>query len=303
MGRGTMNKSELRVVDRETGQPAAADHVASTSTAVSRNLSALAIAVTNARLNYPLGAHARGSLKSAVLSIFGHRDRTPKAAFVEAIRGLNFRIAAGERVALIGHNGSGKSTLLRALAGIYPLASGEMRVVGRIGTLLDIGLGFETESTGRENIYFRGMTLGYSRKQLRAAEKDIVDFADLGEFIDLPMRTYSTGMYVRLGFAVSTHFSPDILLVDEVFGAGDASFSMRAVERMVNIVNNAGIFVIATHEMGLVERVCQRVIWLDRGLVVRDGPPSVVLPEYARYMAGEASLPGEPDAGKTGSQG
>jgi lipopolysaccharide transport system ATP-binding protein len=251
----------------------------------------LAIDVTNARLNYPLGAHVRGSLKSAVFSMFGHRDRTPNATFVEAIRGLNFRIAAGERVALIGHNGSGKSTLLRALAGIYPLASGEMKVVGRIGTLLDVGLGFETESTGRENIYFRGMTLGYSRKQLRAAEKEIVDFADLGEFIDLPMRTYSTGMYVRLGFAVSTQFSPDILLVDEVFGAGDASFSVRAVERMVNIVNNAGIFVLATHDIGLVERVCQRVIWLDRGLVVRDGPPSLVLPEYSRYMAGDAALP------------
>ena len=166
-----------------------------------------------------------------------------------------------------------------------------MKVVGRIGTLLDVGLGFEIESTGRENIYFRGMTLGYSRKQLRAAEKDIVDFADLGEFIDLPMRTYSTGMYVRLGFAVSTQFSPDILLVDEVFGAGDASFSVRAVERMVNIVNNAGIFVIATHDIGLVERVCQRVLWLDRGLVVRDGPPGLVLPEYSRYMAGDASLP------------
>jgi lipopolysaccharide transport system ATP-binding protein len=291
MGRGTNSKSELRVVDDATVRPAVADQVASTVTAVSRKLSALAIEVTNARLNYPLGAHARGSLKSALLSLFGHRDRTPKAAFVEAIRSLNLRITAGERVALIGHNGSGKSTLLRALAGIYPLASGEMKVVGRIGTLLDTGLGFETESTGRENIYFRGMTLGYSRKQMRAAEKEIVDFADLGEFIDLPMRTYSTGMYVRLGFAVSTQFSPDILLVDEVFGAGDASFSQRAVDRMLNIVNNAGIFVLATHDMGLVQRVCHRVIWLDRGLIIRDGPPDLVVPEYHRYMAGESSLP------------
>ena len=285
MGRGAGSKGGLRVVDPEADQPP------STGTAVSRNLASLAIEVTEARLSYPLGAYARGSLKSAVLSVFGHKDRTPKAEFVDAIRGLNIRIVAGERVALIGHNGSGKSTLLRALAGIYPLAAGEIKVVGRIGTLLDIGLGFETESTGRENIFFRGMTLGYSRKQLRAAEKEIVDFADLGEFIDLPMRTYSSGMYVRLGFAVSTQFSPDILLVDEVFGAGDASFSKRAVERMLSIVNNAGIFVIATHDMSLVERVCQRVIWLDRGLIVRDGPPNIVLPEYYRYMAGETSLP------------
>lgn len=285
MERGSSIKGGLRVVDPEADQPA------STKTTVSRHLASLAIEVTEARLSYPLGAYARGSLKSAVFSVFGHKDRTPKAEFVEAIRGLNIRVAAGERVALIGHNGSGKSTLLRALAGIYPLAAGEIKVVGRIGTLLDIGLGFETESTGRENIYFRGMTLGYSRKQLRAAEKEIVDFADLGEFIDLPMRTYSSGMYVRLGFAVSTQFSPDILLVDEVFGAGDASFSKRAVDRMLNIVNNAGIFVIATHDMSLVELACQRVLWLNRGQIVRDGPPSLVLPEYHRYMAGEASLP------------
>ena len=285
MGRGANTKAGLRVVDADANQSA------SRSTALSRNLASLAIEVTDARLTYPLGAYARGSLKSALLSVFGHRDRTPKAAFVEAIRGLNIRIAAGERVALIGHNGSGKSTLLRALAGIYPLASGEMKVVGRIGTLLDIGLGFETESTGRENIYFRGMTLGYSRKQLRAAEQEIVDFADLGEFIDLPMRTYSSGMYVRLGFAVSTQFSPDILLVDEVFGAGDASFSKRAVERMLNIVHNAGIFVLATHDTSLIELMCQRVLWLDRGQIVRDGPPSLVLPEYQRYMAGETPLP------------
>ena len=285
MERASSSKGGLRVVDPEADQPA------STKTTVSRNLASLAIEVTEARLSYPLGAYARGSLKSAVLSVFGHKDRTPKAEFVEAIRGLNIRVVAGERVALIGHNGSGKSTLLRALAGIYPLAAGEIKVVGRIGTLLDIGLGFETESTGRENIYFRGMTLGYSRKQLRAAEKEIVDFADLGEFIDLPMRTYSSGMYVRLGFAVSTQFSPDILLVDEVFGAGDASFGKRAVDRMLNIVNNAGIFVIATHDMSLVDLVCQRVLWLNRGQIVRDGPPSLVLPEYHRYMAGETSLP------------
>ena len=251
----------------------------------------LAIEVVGARLEYPLGAYNRGSLKASLLSMFGRGERSIRPATVSAIQGIDFSISLGERVALIGHNGSGKSTLLRALAGIYPLASGEMKVVGCIGTLLDIGLGFESESTGRENIYFRGMALGYSRKQLRAAEQEIVDFADLGEFIDLPMRTYSTGMYVRLGFAVSTQFSPDILLVDEVFGAGDAAFSKRAVDRMLNIVNNAGIFVLATHEMSLVERVCQRVIWLDRGLIVRDGPPNLVLPEYYSYMAGEASLP------------
>lgn len=165
-------------------------------------------------------------------------------------------------------------------------------MVGQIGTLLDIGLGFEAESTGRENIYYRGMAMGYSRKEIAKAEAEIVEFASLGTFIDLPMRTYSSGMYVRLGFAVSTHFRPDVLLIDEVFGAGDASFADRALVRMQAIVNSAGIVVLATHDMPLVERLCTRVIWLNAGVVVRDGHPSVVVPQFLHYMAGGEPAPG-----------
>jgi len=248
----------------------------------------LAIEARDAVLHYPLGAYSRGSLKSSLLSLFGSRDNNPQTRFVDALRGLNFQIRFGERVALIGHNGSGKSSLLRALAGIYPLASGELRVVGRIGALLDVSLGFESEATGRENIYYRGMTMGYSRAQLKKVEAEIVDFAGLGEFIDLPVRTYSAGMYVRLGFAISTQISPEILLVDEVFGAGDAAFAKQAVARMMKVVQSSGIFVIATHDLHLVETVCQRVIWLNSGEIVRDGPPSYVIPEYKSFMAGEA---------------
>jgi len=244
----------------------------------------LAIEAKDAVLHYPLGAYTRGSAKSALLSMFGAKSDTPQTRFVDALRGLNFQIRFGERVALVGHNGSGKSTLLRALAGIYPLAQGEMRVVGRIGTLLDVSLGFESEATGRENIYYRGMALGYSRSQIRKVEAEIIEFASLGEFIDLPVRTYSAGMYVRLGFAVSTQFSPEILLVDEVFGAGDAAFAKLAVARMMRIVQASGIFVIATHDLGLIHNVCQRVIWLNSGEIVRDGPVDHVLPEYRDYM-------------------
>jgi lipopolysaccharide transport system ATP-binding protein len=243
----------------------------------------LAIQVENATLHYPIGPLIKGSLKTAIFGMFGHRDKTPKPVFVDAVRNLNFNIAHGERVGLIGRNGSGKSTLLRALGGIYPLKSGDVRVEGQIGTLLDISLGFEVEATGRENIYYRGMAMGFSRSKIRAAEREIVEFAALGDFIDLPMRTYSAGMFVRLGFAVSTQFSPDILLIDEVFGAGDASFAQRAVKRMLNIVQKAGIVVLATHDMKLVEQVCTRVIWMDGGDIVRDGPPSVVIPQYLHH--------------------
>ena len=278
---GKPRQDSLRVVGDQASE--------STVVPVPKNTN-LAIDVRDATLHYPLGAYARGSLKSVILSIFGHRDKSPKPTFVPALRTINLRVSFGERVALIGHNGSGKSTLLRALAGIYPLASGDMTVVGRIGTLLDIGLGFEGESTGRENIYYRGMTMGYSRKQLRAVEEEIVKFADLGDFIDLPMRTYSAGMVVRLGFAVSTQFHPDILLVDEVFGAGDAAFARLALARMMAMVNNSGIFVLATHDLAMVQNVCGRVIWLDRGAIVRDGSPSSVIPDYIRYMAGDTAI-------------
>lgn len=268
-------RDELRVISSNAeveGEPPSADK-------------SLVIEVKGARLDYPIGAFRRGSLKASIMGLFGRREALPKPLYVNAIRGVDLRISHGERVALIGHNGSGKSSLLRILAGIYPLVEGEVTVTGRISTLLDVGLGFETESTGRENIYYRGMTMGYSRQQLQEVEEEIIKFADLGEFIDMPVRTYSAGMYVRLGFAISTQFVPDILLVDEVFGAGDMGFARRALKRMTNIVNNSGIFVLASHDAALVERICNRVIWLERGQIASDGPPSVVLPEYARRMS------------------
>lgn len=264
----TAERSDLHLVEPEDNEPA-----------LSTNLPAgsMAIEVSRAVLNYPVGPTRRASLKAGLLSIMSRKPALPKRATINALRDVSLRIALGERVALIGRNGSGKSTLLRALAGIYPLASGDIRIAGRVGTLLEIGLGFELESTGRENIYYRGMTLGYSRAQLAKIEKEIVEFAGLGEFIDLPMRTYSAGMCVRLGFAISTQFAPEILLVDEVFGAGDAEFSQRAIRRMRTIVANSGIFVLATHDLGLVKDVCTRAIWLHEGRIRMDGAPNAVV--------------------------
>jgi lipopolysaccharide transport system ATP-binding protein len=247
----------------------------------------LAILVDSATLQYPIGQITQGSLKTNLFRMLGHKDRAPRPQYVDAIKSMNLNISNGERVGLIGRNGSGKSTLLRALAGIYPLKEGQIRVVGQIGTLLDIWLGFEPESTGRENIYHRGMAMGFSPKQLRAVEKDIIDFAGLEEFIDLPVRTYSQGMFVRLGFAISTQIAPDVLLIDEVFGAGDADFSKRAVERMYAIVARAGIMVIATHDAHLITQICTRVLWMHKGQIIRDGPPQVVVPQYEKFNRGE----------------
>ncbi|NQY13153.1 MAG: ABC transporter ATP-binding protein [Henriciella sp.] len=236
--------------------------------------SPLAIEVSEARIEFPLGQFTRGSLKTLLFSLFGHREASLPMPFVNAIKNVSFDVAQGERIGIIGHNGAGKSTMLRALAGIYPLKSGSITVSGQVGSLLDVGLGFEPESTGRENIYYRGMSMGISRKEMKKHEQAIIDFAELGDFIDLPMRTYSTGMFVRLGFAVSTQFKPDILLIDEVFGAGDAIFQKRALARMHEIVEQAGIVVIATHDLGLVQNLCTRTLLLDDGSIVFDGAPA-----------------------------
>ena len=287
---GMGQASSLRVVESDELRDAASVQQKrpqrETGQSLIRRTAPLAIQVKNCVLQYPLGAYARGSLKSLIMSVFGHRERAPEAQFIAALRGINIDIQHGERVALIGHNGSGKSTLLRAMAGIYPLASGSIQVSGRLGVLLELGLGFESEATGRENIYYRGMAMGYSRRALAKHENDIIEFCGLGDFVDLPVRTYSAGMYVRLAFAISTAFSPEVLLVDEVFGAGDATFAYKAVARMQEIVQKSGIFVIATHDMGLVQRVCSRAIWLEAGRIVADGPVDTVVPEFMSRMAG-----------------
>jgi lipopolysaccharide transport system ATP-binding protein len=273
----------LRVVAQDQGP---ADEPGTISKPDRRNL---AIEIKNASVQYPIGAASRGSLKSAVLGLFGHRNSMPQAQYVDAITDLDLTVTMGERIGVIGANGSGKSTLLRAMAGVYPLKSGTIQVLGQIGTLLDVALGFESESTGRENIYYRGMAMGYSRRDMAAVEAEVIEFAGLGDFIDLPMRTYSTGMYVRLGFAVSTQFHPDVLLVDEVFGAGDAAFAERAIARMRRIVDAAGIMVMASHDMSLMQQMCTRVLWMNRGKIVRDGPPSIVVPQFHDYMTSQSS--------------
>lgn len=286
---GQLRAEDLRVVSSdETGEARQGEANASNARAVRRHDPAsCAIEIEKVTLRYPVGPFVRGSLKSGLLRVFGHRDDVKPVEFVDAIRDLSLTVTLGERVGIIGRNGSGKSTLLRTLAGIYPVKSGKVRVVGQIGTLLDIGLGFESESTGRENIYYRGIAMGHSPARLREVEREIIEFADIGHFIDLPMRTYSAGMSVRLGFAISTQLSPDVLLIDEIFGAGDASFQDRAFQRIMQVVHHAGIVVMATHDLSLIERLCTRVIWLDAGDVIRDGPAAAVIPQFKAFMAGE----------------
>ncbi|HVZ29775.1 MAG TPA: ABC transporter ATP-binding protein [Asticcacaulis sp.] len=231
-------------------------------------------------LSYPLGPFLRGSIKEQLLGLFLPRRNRLSRSSVQALRNINLKITHGERLGIIGRNGSGKSTLLRTIAGVYPPSRGTVQVKGHIQSIFDIGLGFESESTGRENIMYRGLVMGSDPATIRARTQEIVDFADIGEFIDLPMRTYSAGMFVRLAFAISTYLEGEILLIDEVFGAGDANFAHKAVSRIRSLVDAASIVVFVSHDLGTIREVCTRVIWVDGGVIKMEGDPTEVTEAY-----------------------
>ena len=199
---------------------------------------------------------------------------------VQALRDVSFSLRSGDRLGLVGGNGAGKTTLLRTLAGIYEPVVGRVHVSGSIGALLDPNLGMNTELTGRENIALRGLYNGMARPAIRRLEEDVQDFAELAEFLDLPVRFYSSGMVVRLGFALATAIRPEVLLMDEWFLAGDAAFMDKARERLENMVRGADILVLSSHAANVIQDWSTRVMWLDQGRIVADGDPAEVLGQY-----------------------
>ena len=199
---------------------------------------------------------------------------------VRALEDLTFTLKDGDRVGLLGHNGAGKSTLLRLLSGVYWPSSGSASVTGKVGSLIDISLGIDPEITGRQNAYLRGGLLGISKAEITEQMDDIIEFSELGSFIDMPMRTYSSGMHLRLAFAVSTVLRPEILLMDEWLSVGDESFKHKAEKRMAELVQSTNILVIATHSHAVVQETCNRVIWLEHGKIKMDANPDEVIPLY-----------------------
>lgn len=204
------------------------------------------------------------------------RDR----ACVEALSDVSFKAQEGDRIALIGHNGAGKTTLLRVLAGIYPPQTGHLRVEGKIAPLFDIGFGMDQDATGYDNIRLRSLYLGMTREEMDSRIDDIVAFTELGPFLDMPIRTYSAGMQTRLSFAVSTSISPEVLLLDEGVGAGDAAFMEKARGRIESFIGKAGILVLASHAVSLLADHCNRAIRLDHGRIIDDGPFEEVMSRY-----------------------
>lgn len=228
-------------------------------------------------IEFPLYHVGARSLKKRLLARSRLREDESHRIVVSALRDLSFRIGAGERVALIGGNGAGKTTLLRTMAGIYEPVVGRLEVEGSIGSLIDASAGIDPESTGRENILLRGLFMGLSERECEQMTEEVGRFSGLGEFLDVPVRTYSAGMSVRLSFALATLMEPEILLMDEWFLAGDADFMARAAGRLEQLVVGADILVLATHDMAIVRKWCTRAIRLTGGRIDADGPVDAVL--------------------------
>lgn len=239
------------------------------------------ISLQTVNLHYASVAFKERSLKSLVARPFGKRN-ADEVKDVHALKNINLEITGGERVGLLGHNGAGKSTFLKTVAGLYPVSSGKVEVRGQVRSLFDLSLGFEPDATGRENILYRGLLLGLTPKFMREKQAEIVEFADLREFIDYPIKTYSAGMQVRLAFAISTAVGGDILLLDEVIGAGDANFMVKARLRIAQLIERAEILVLASHDFSALKSLCQRGVVFHRGEVVFDGAVDDAIGEYKK---------------------
>ncbi|WP_297920677.1 ABC transporter ATP-binding protein [Metallibacterium sp.] len=246
------------------------------------------ITLEHVGLDLPIFDVSGQSLKKRVLRA-GRRNRIAEdnagVIIVRALDDISFTLEAGDRLGLIGANGAGKSTLLRVMAGIYPPTAGSVRTQGKTVPLLDTALGMDDHSTGRQNIRLRGLLLGMGDAEIRAKSEEIAAFTELGDYLDLPLRTYSTGMRVRLGFAISTAVDAQILLLDEVLGVGDARFQEKAKERLEGLHRRAEIVVIALHSNEAIRKACNKAIWLDRGKLMAMGSTAEVTAAYEAHVA------------------
>ncbi|WP_182084839.1 ABC transporter ATP-binding protein [Aureimonas sp. ME7] len=237
----------------------------------------------NVSVDIPVFNASNRSLKNNIISAATGGQISPrdtKRLSVRAIDGLSLNLEHGTRLGLVGHNGAGKSTILRVMAGIYAPTGGHVRVEGETAPMFDLAFGMDPDATGWDNIVLRGRLLGYSKSEIRRRMDEIGAVSDLGAFLDMPLRTYSTGMATRLAFAVSTSIRPDILLIDEGIGAGDAAFIQQAKERMRAFIGEAGLLVIASHSDELLRQWCTTAIWMEHGRKRMEGGIDEVLEAY-----------------------
>lgn len=239
------------------------------------------IEVHNAYVDFPIFDAKTRSLKKKVLGkVGGHIGTDSKIPIIEALQDITLSLKEGDRVGLVGHNGAGKSTLLRLLSGIYEPTRGAAKITGRVAPVFDLGVGMDQETSGFENIMIRGMYLGMTRKQMEKRVDDIAEFTELGDYLQMPLRTYSTGMRVRLALGVVTSIDPEILLLDEGIGAVDAAFLNKARDRLVDLVRRSGLLVFASHQDDLLLELCTSAIWMDEGHLKMQGSLREVITAY-----------------------
>src|SRR5687768_3983166 len=242
------------------------------------------------------GGRQFATLKSALLNRTIIRDLNPASSFA-AVQNLSFSVPAGSTFGIMGRNGSGKSTALKLVAGITKPSSGTVSVDGRISALIELGAGFHPEISGRENVYINGIMLGLTKREIQSRFDEIVEFAEMQDFIDAPVKTYSSGMYMRLGFAVAIHVDPDVLLVDEVLAVGDEGFTHKCLDKFSEFKRRGRTILLVTHTLDLIEKFCDDAIWLDAGEKRAEGDPKRVVSTYLSAVAeGEEIQLAEGDA-------
>ena len=239
------------------------------------------ISLENVSIDFPIHNADSRSFQLRVLGALGGKiDEHKRAVIVRALKNVTLQFEDGDRIGIVGHNGAGKTTLLRVLAGVYEPTSGTVKIDGRISSFTDIALGMDPEATGLENIIFRCVFMGLSFKAAHQLSPSIEEFSELGEYLRLPVRTYSTGMFVRLAFAISTAIDSDIIIMDEMIGAADARFVAKAQQRLSEILQRAKIMVVASHDPGIIKSLCSKVVWLHHGEVQNVGGFDEVYPMY-----------------------
>lgn len=246
------------------------------------DVSDFAVAAQGLAIKYDMRLKRRRTMRQTIGQLLsGGRSATLEAGEFWALDGVSFSLPRGEVLAVVGGNGSGKSTLLQTIAGVLQPDRGAISTFGSSATLLTLGAGFERELSGRDNIFLNAAYLGFSRSEIEAREEEIVEFAEIGKFIDAPVTTYSKGMTTRLGFAIATHLEPEILLLDEVLGVGDANFKLKSVAKMEELMGRAQAIVLVSHSAGFVLEMATKVLWLERGKVRGFGDPQEMMDAYA----------------------
>jgi ABC-type polysaccharide/polyol phosphate transport system ATPase subunit len=239
------------------------------------------IRVENVSVTYRTPLERRPTLKGTLLRL-GRRERIIRE--IQALKNVSFEVPHGKVMGVVGANGAGKSTLMRTVAGILPPTEGRVEVHGRMSTLLSLGVGFNRKLTGRENVVLGGLAAGLTRSELAAKYQEIVEFAELEEFMDMPMRTYSSGMYGRLAFAVAVTMHPDILIIDEALSVGDARFRRKSFERMKELCGEDRTILLVTHALGSIEELCDEAIWMHKGTMRLWDEPQAVIDAYTRFL-------------------